>query len=138
MLLYSGFFGGVLLGLLLYLMMVFQSNISSSVAMVIGILLSPVIGLGLAFSMHVRCVILLMFPQLFSSKLHCWPFVCLGLSARKLIISETLIQTSSIHIVKLPKTGIAFPLQTKYTVSNNYGSAKVALCTRQRCTFRKI
>ncbi|XP_052817975.1 DC-STAMP domain-containing protein 2-like [Mya arenaria] len=65
---FVGFLGGVLLTLLVYLMMIFQLEVPARKAAYISAVLGAALTLFLAFSQLARCLVLLMLPQLFSSK----------------------------------------------------------------------
>ncbi|XP_071104714.1 DC-STAMP domain-containing protein 2-like [Haliotis cracherodii] len=65
---FLGFFSGIVLSFLLYLLMALQMNLPLLTSTIISSSLGLVLSLGLAFSDTFRCVVLLMLPSFCSSK----------------------------------------------------------------------
>ncbi|XP_049771090.1 DC-STAMP domain-containing protein 2 [Schistocerca cancellata] len=59
-----GFFGGMLLTYILFMFFVFQLHFSTKKATILCSMIGTVLTLGLAFSYYVRCIVVLVLPQL--------------------------------------------------------------------------
>jgi len=63
----AGFLGGVAVTFFLYMILIYQIEVHPSVALVVCAVIGLVLTMAMAFSQNLRCLVLLMLPQFFTS-----------------------------------------------------------------------